>query len=42
MKGIFLGIAATILLSVVAGIWLNGAIQQSAEQRYAVPSNVRL
>lgn len=42
MKGIFLGIAATIVLSVVAGIWLNGSIQQTAEQRYVVPSNVRL
>lgn len=42
MKGIFLGIAATILLSVVAGVWLSASIQQNAEQRYAAPSSVRL
>ena len=42
MKGIFLGIGATIVLSIVAALWLNGSIQQTADQRYSVPANVRL
>lgn len=41
MKSIILGIAATIVLAVVAGYALNNA-QQSATERYTAPASVRI
>ncbi len=41
MKSIILGIAATIVLSVVASYGL-ATMQQSATERYTVPSTVRM
>lgn len=41
MKSIILGIAATIVLAVVAGYTLSNA-QQSASERYTAPASVRI
>ncbi len=41
MKSIILGIAATIVLAVVASYGL-ATLQQSATERYTVPSSVRI
>jgi hypothetical protein len=41
MREIILGIAAAVVVAIGAGIWLS-TVQQSATERYAVSSTVRL
>lgn len=41
MKSIILGIAATVVLAVVASYALN-TVQQSATERYTAPASVRI
>jgi hypothetical protein len=41
MKSILLGIAATVVLAVVASFALN-LVQQSATERYTAPASVRI